>query len=152
MQIGTPMELYEQPQNLFVAGFIGSPPMNLIHGKIENRNMFTGKNRKALMQIPESILSSLKDYYGRDICLGIRPENINETAPGDESASTAVNIKVTGIEHLGSEILLYGNLEDDTIIARLSPACRLIPGNSATLHFNLAKALFFDAATEEVIK
>jgi multiple sugar transport system ATP-binding protein len=152
MQIGSPMELYNHPQNLFVAGFIGSPPMNLLRGKINNEKMFAGKNGKALMHIPEHVFSGLNGYEGRDIYLGIRPENITESARGDTSDSSAVNLTVTGIEHLGSEILLYGNLEDDTIIARLSPGSRLDPGSPATLHFNLGNALFFDAVTEEVIK
>jgi multiple sugar transport system ATP-binding protein len=152
MQIGSPMELYDHPQNLFVAGFIGSPPMNLLRGKLDSGNMFVGKNGKGLMQLPEKVLSALKGHEGRDIYLGIRPENITEAARMDPSDSSVVHLTVTGIEHLGSEILLYGNLEDDTIIARLSPGSRLDPGSSATLHFNLGNALFFDAETEEVIK
>jgi len=152
MQIGTPMELYDHPQNLFVAGFIGSPPMNLIRGKLDSGNMFVGKNGKTLMQLPEKAVLVLKRNEGRDVYLGIRPENITEAASGDVSGISAVNVTVTGIEHLGSEILLYGNLEDDTIIARLSPGSRLIPGSSTALHFNLGNALFFDVDSEEVIK
>jgi multiple sugar transport system ATP-binding protein len=152
MQIGTPMELYGHPQNLFVAGFIGSPPMNLLQGKIESGNILIGKNRKALMQLPESVVLRLKGYQDRNIYLGIRPENITEAAPEDISNCCAVKVSVTGIEHLGSEILLYGNLEDNTLIARLSPSSRLNPGSNTTLHFNLENALFFDADTEEVIK
>jgi ABC-type sugar transport system ATPase subunit len=63
-----------------------------------------------------------------------------------------VHVSVTGVEHLGSEILLYANMEDTLLIARLSPSSRLNPGSYSTLHFNLENALFFDADTEEVIK
>jgi ABC-type sugar transport system ATPase subunit len=59
---------------------------------------------------------------------------------------------VIGVEHLGSEILLYANAEDTPLIARLSPSSRLNPGTDATLHFNLENAVFFNADTEEVIK
>jgi len=151
MQIGTPMELYDHPQNLFVAGFIGSPPMNLLYGRKESGNMFVGKDRKALMQLPESVVSGLKGYNDRNIYMGIRPENITETAPEDMANCCAVYVSVTGIEHLGSEILLYANVEDTQLIARLSPSSRLNPGGYATLHFNLENAVFFDADTEEVI-
>ncbi|MCX6233671.1 MAG: sn-glycerol-3-phosphate ABC transporter ATP-binding protein UgpC [Bacteroidetes bacterium] len=152
MQIGTPMELYDHPQNLFVAGFIGSPPMNLLYGKIESGNMFAGKNRKELMQLPESVVSRLKGYHDRNIYIGIRPENITENAPVDVSGCCSMHVSVVGVEHLGSEILLYANAEDTPLIARLSPSSRLNPGSDATLHFNLENAVFFDADTEDVIK
>jgi multiple sugar transport system ATP-binding protein len=125
--------------------------MNLIRGRLDSGNMFVGKNGKTLMQLREKAVSVLKRNEGRDIYLGIRPENITEAASGDASGISAVNVTVTGIEHLGSEILLYGNLEDDTVIARLAPDSRLNPGSSAALHLNLGNALFFDADTEEVI-
>ena len=151
MQIGTPMELYNKPRNLFVAGFIGSPPMNLICGFLENGNKFVSKNRKELMQLPVSVMERLKHYEGQEIYLGIRPENITETAREKASESCAVQVTVTGIEHLGSEILLYANLEDDRIIARLSPGSRLNPGGAETLFLNLGNASFFDAKTEQAI-
>ena len=152
MQIGTPMELYNHPENLFVAGFIGSPPINILYGKIESGNIFVGKNRQVLLQLPESVMSRIKRYEGRDIYMGIRPENITETVPEDLSNCCALQVSVKGIEHLGSEILLYANAEDYPLIARLSPSSRLNPGSQTTLHFNLGKAVFFDAGTEEVIK
>jgi len=151
MQIGTPMELYNKPRNLFVAGFIGSPPMNLLFGKIENGNKFVSRNGKVLMQFPMKVMSSLKTYEGKDIYLGVRPENITETARGEGADHCSVQVMVTGLEHLGSEILLYGTLEDETIIARMSPGSRVIPGSSATLFFDLGHALFFDATTEQSI-
>jgi multiple sugar transport system ATP-binding protein len=151
MQIGTPMELYDHPENLFVAGFIGSPPMNLIPGRIENGNNFISKNGKALMQLPVSVMTGLKGSEGKDIYLGIRPENIIEAAPGDMSACCAVQVSVEGIEHLGSEILLYVKTEDTPLIARISPSSRLNMGSSATLYLKLGNAVFFDAATEKAI-
>lgn len=151
MQVGTPMELYSNPQNLFVAGFIGSPQINLLHGRIENGNIFTGKGQKAQMKLPDHLMTGLKGYEGRDIYMGIRPENITEAAEKDLPDCCALQVLITGIEHLGSEILLYGTLENNALIARLSPDSRLIPGNYATLHFNLKNALFFDGDTEQVI-
>jgi len=152
MQIGTPMELYDHPRNLFVAGFIGSPPMNLLRGKLDNGNMFVGKDGKLLIQLPDSVMPGLKGYEGRDIYMGIRPENITEASTADTLNCCAVHVSVIGVEHLGSEILLYVNAEDTPLIARLSPSSRLVPGSSATLHLNLGNAVFFDAETEEVIR
>jgi len=149
MQVGTPMELYNHPQNLFVAGFIGSPPMNLINGMIERGNNFVGKNGKPLMQLPGSVVSKLKGYEGSNIYLGIRPENITEKASRDNSDCCSVNVTVTGVERLGSEILLYASVEDTPLIARLAPSSLLNPGSNATLNFNLENAVFFDAETEQ---
>jgi multiple sugar transport system ATP-binding protein len=145
MQVGTPMELYVHPQNLFVAGFIGSPPMNLIYGTMENAGKFLGKNGKPLMQLPASMIPSLKTYEGRNIYMGIRPENITETAPKADKTCCSVNVSVTGVERLGSEILLYARVEDTPLIARLSPTSLLNPGGIATLNFNLENSVFFDA-------
>ena len=147
MQVGSPMELYDHPRNLFVAGFIGSPPMNLIYGTMENAGKFLGKNGKPLMQLPGSVVEKLKGFAGRNIYMGIRPENITEAASSSNVNSCPVNVSVTGVERLGSEILLYASIEDTPIIARLSPSSLLNPGSIATLHFNLENAVFFDAET-----
>lgn len=151
MQVGTPMDLYDHPQNLFVAGFIGSPPMNLIYGRMESGGKFLGKNGKPLMQMPEGLITILKGYEGRNIYMGIRPENITEKAPGENAECCSVQVSVTGVERLGSEILLYANVEDTPLIARLAPTSLLNPGNSATLYFNLENAVFFDAETEKAL-
>jgi multiple sugar transport system ATP-binding protein len=151
MQTGTPMDLYDHPENLFVAGFIGSPQINLLRCKVESSNMFIGKNGKALMELPAGVMARLKDFVGRDIVMGIRPENITEAARENMPDSRKVLVSVTGIEHLGSEILLYASLEDNSLIARLSPGCLLSPGSEAILYLNLENAVFFDAATEKVI-
>lgn len=150
MQIGTPMELYDHPQNLFVAGFIGSPPMNLIFGKPSGNN-FLGKNGKPLMQLPGSVVEKLKGFEGRNIYVGIRPENITEKAPGGNADCCSVQVSVTGVERLGSEILLYATVEDTPLIARLAPTSLLNPGSNATLNFNLENAVFFDAETEKAL-
>jgi multiple sugar transport system ATP-binding protein len=151
MQIGTPMELYDHPQNLFVAGFIGSPPMNLINGRLESRNSFVGKNEKPLMQLPGGSVTKLKGYEDRNIYMGIRPENITEKEPVVNADCCSVKVIVTGVERLGSEILLYANVEDTPIIARLAPSSLLNPGSSATLYFNLENTVFFDAETEKAL-
>jgi multiple sugar transport system ATP-binding protein len=148
MQIGTPMELYDHPQNLFVAGFIGSPPMNLINGMMESSGRFLGKNGKPLMQLPGGLVTKLKGYEDRNIYMGIRPENITEKALVGNADCCSVKVTVTGVERLGSEILLYANVEETPLIARLAPTSQLIPGGNATLNFNLENAVFFDAENE----
>ena len=151
MQTGTPMDLYNHPENLFVAGFIGSPPMNLIFGKVEHDNKFVGKNGKTLLQLPVSVASKLKGNEGRNIYIGIRPENITENASVNNSNCCSVEVDVTGVERLGSEILLYANVEDTPVIARLLPSSLLNPGSSTSLQFNLENAVFFDAQSEVII-
>jgi multiple sugar transport system ATP-binding protein len=104
-----------------------------------------------LMKLPGSVVSALKGFEGRNIYMGIRPENITEMAPKGNSNCCSVQVAVSGVERLGSEILLYANVEETPLIARLSPSSLLKPGSSATLSFNLENAVFFDAETEKAI-
>ena len=151
MQVGTPMDLYRRPENLFVAGFIGSPPINLMRGRIGRENTFFDQEGRPLMQLPQKILSRLGEYQEKEIYLGIRPENIEEQPKKDRSLYTEVTVSVTGVEHMGNEVFLYGNAGDSKIVARLSPGSVLDPGSSARLFFDMEGALFFDAETEQAI-
>ncbi len=83
--------------------------------------------------------------------MGIRPENITEIAPKGNTDCCSVQVAVSGIERLGSEILLYANVEDTPLIARLSPTSQLSPDSTYTLHFNLENAVFFDGETEKAL-
>ncbi|MCD7752040.1 MAG: sn-glycerol-3-phosphate ABC transporter ATP-binding protein UgpC [Lachnospiraceae bacterium] len=102
-QIGTPIELYDQPANTFVAGFIGSPPMNFFDVKVSGDEL-TGKNFKASLTPEEKAL--LAPYQGKEITLGVRPEDIAE---GNE-----FKVKVTNNENLGMTTLLHGHIGDAT--------------------------------------
>lgn len=151
MQMGTPMDLYQQPRNLFVAGFIGSPPINLLKGKISHDNLFNDAEGNKIFSLEGEIPDYLDEYREKELYIGIRPENILEAAPPAGQVSCRVAVTVTGVEHMGSEIFLYGKAGHERLVARLSPDSRLHPGSEVILHFNLGKALFFDARSEQRI-
>lgn len=148
MQMGTPMELYQQPDNLFVAGFIGSPPINLLKGKLSG-NMFLTERDNQSIGLPDESLELLKEYNGKEIYIGIRPENVFADLPVESASYAEVRVSVTGIEHMGSEIFLYAEAGKNKIVARLSPGSISIePGESRELFFDMQRTLFFDAGTE----
>ncbi len=152
MQVGTPMELYQQPQNLFVAGFIGSPPINLLRGKITGENSFIDPQGNTVLYLDDEVVSRLKEYKEKDIHMGIRPENIFEKPSGEDDNYCKIPAKITGIEHMGSEIFLYADSGNNRIVARLPADSQLEPGREIGLYFKIEKALFFDSATEQRIK
>ena len=98
-QVGTPLELYDAPANIFVASFIGLPPMNLFDVKVEGDEL-VGKGFKVPVTAEEKAL--LAPYQGKEIVLGVRPENIEE-GPG-------IPVTVTNNENLGMNTLVYGNI------------------------------------------
>jgi len=150
MQIGTPMELYDSPSNLFVAGFIGSPPINIIPGRIKG-NSFTDTLGDLVFELPESIQQRLSAYEGHEVKMGLRPENIYEKEQPAIKDICEVPVSITGVEHMGNEIFLYGDTGKNNIIARVTPGGSLVPGQATTLHFDLRKAIFFDTVTERLI-
>lgn len=113
-QVGTPMELFLNPVNTFVAGFLGSPPMNMVRARVEASTdgpvATFGENQLPLAQIP-----SLQNAVGTDVILGIRPEFVTVSrAPGDG----AITVDVDLIETLGSEALIHGTLQNEPFVIR----------------------------------
>jgi len=113
-QVGTPKQLYDEPVNLFVAGFIGSPAMNLISARLERDDgqvvAHFGGNR---LELPPEVLAhraTAEDYLGRDVVLGIRPEDLEDAAiAGDGSSTIAGRVRLT--EALGSEIVAHFDVQ-----------------------------------------
>ena len=105
-QVGEPLELYNQPANKFVAGFIGSPAMNFATVTMSNgAGGITAKNAGLEIQVPGNEAERLRPHVGRQVTLGIRPEDLHVSRDGDPPGLT-FNSKVEVIEQLGSEILL----------------------------------------------
>lgn len=150
-QIGAPKEVYDQPNNIFVGGFIGAPAMNFFSGKLEN-GFFTLE--KYMLKIPEDTYERLKslNYEGKSIRLGIRPEYINQnknTSLKDSACRVLEKIQVT--ELTGSELLLHSTIGDQPFIARVHPETIVSPGDEIELYFEMEKAHFFDVETERRI-
>jgi multiple sugar transport system ATP-binding protein len=111
-QVATPQELYDRPVNLFVGGFIGSPAMNLISARLEERNgglvAVAGSQQVELGQETLKARPGLKSYAGREVVLGIRPEDLEDAAlEGDRREEQRLQGKVSLTEALGSEVMVH---------------------------------------------
>ena len=150
-QIGSPQEVYKNPVNKFVAGFIGSPAMNFINVKLEGGHIVAnGLNLK----VPEGALKVLREkgYDGKEIIFGIRPEDVNTEAAFLETfPESVVKATISVSELLGSESHLYCQVGDNEFIAKVDARDYLGTGETIELGFDLNKAHFFDKETEKTV-
>ncbi|MCI5901941.1 MAG: sn-glycerol-3-phosphate ABC transporter ATP-binding protein UgpC [Blautia sp.] len=147
-QIDTPQNLYQKPCNLFVAGFVGSPQMNFLDAVIsEAGGKVIAKVGEYALEVPADKAAVLKSkgYIGKTVVLGIRPENISDSANG--AMTSTVNV----YELLGAEVFLYFNLNGTQITARVNPQTTAKAGSEVKFDFDMSKAHFFDKESEQVI-
>ncbi|HKY56102.1 MAG TPA: sn-glycerol-3-phosphate ABC transporter ATP-binding protein UgpC [Anaerolineales bacterium] len=153
-QLDTPQNLYDRPNNLFVAGFIGSPAMNFFPGKLrKDDGKLVVDAGDFVVAIPRSRAKPYEDHVDKDIIFGIRPENIHdaEYVPTNiDSEKVAVKVDVT--ELMGNEIFLYLVSGKNTFVARVDPRSKLRVGEQATVAFDMDNIHVFDATTEEAIR
>jgi multiple sugar transport system ATP-binding protein len=144
-QFGTPDEVYYQPANLFVAGFIGSPPMNFIDGELTAENgrlLFTWGD--ARYTLPDDLRRKLEaQHKSAKLTLGVRPETIEVSRNNTAGIAGTVYVE----EPLGSDIFLTVQTGNTHLIIRTSPEFRAEIGEPVRLHFNPAKLYFFDPQT-----
>lgn len=152
-QIDTPLHLYNHPVNKFVAGFIGSPSMNFIDGKIirEDGLSFIDDQNTIKLRIWGKHEDSLAGYIDKDITVGIRPENIHQSDMAKDERMNKIEIKLDVIEPMGNEIFLYFNVSGSNIIARIPAVQEPEPGEKMNLFVDTTKLHFFDKQTEETI-
>ncbi len=153
-QLDTPQNLYDRPNNLFVAGFIGSPAMNFFPAKLvqENGRLMVDSG-DFVIRLPAKKSAPYYPHVGKNILFGIRPENIHDpdfAPPNIEAERVAVKVDVT--ELMGNEIFLYLIGGRNTFVARVDPRSRLRVGQQAQVIFDMDKFHIFDAATEEAIR
>lgn len=150
-QVGTPRELYLQPKNKFVAGFMGSPAMNFIEVRITREGI---ERQGKVMAIPQEILDHLinQGYEGQEMTLGIRPENIHRIEDvADHMKGYSFTINIDLAEMLGSETLLHYKLVNQNFITKLFTMEPFYKGQELRLTFDFNFAHFFDLNTEERI-
>jgi len=152
-QIGSPQELYNEPENKFVAGFIGSPAMNFFEATFANGRLSDGDALD--IELPEGKVKLLKDkgYEGKKVILGIRPEDISasdlavQAYPGSQ-----VTAEVVVSELLGSETMLYMKTGQTEFVSRVEARDFRQPGDKLTVTLNVNKGHFFDIDSEKRIR
>jgi len=152
-QVDDPIHVYDHPRNKFVAGFIGSPPMNFMNGKIirkEGRLYFDEGRIQA--KIAEAMSKNLENYEGKDIAFGIRAEDIyNKDSSMQVVKDCVVKVRCEVVEPMGSEVYLYLNTGKSPFIARVGSHDRPKVNQDMSVVFDMKKAHFFNIETEETI-
>ena len=154
-QVDTPQHLYEQPGNLFVAGFMGSPQMNFLDAQIaEKGGDLIAKVGEYDIVIPAAKAKVLKDggYVGKTVVLGIRPEDIHDSQMFIEaSPSVPMTSTVKVYELLGAEVFLYFDVNGTQVTARVDSRTNSKTGDTIKFAFDMEKSHFFDKETELTI-
>jgi len=180
-QVDTPQNLYDRPDNVFVAGFIGSPSMNLMTAKLggtESAPTLTiGSHELSLDAAAMEQRPGLKDFLGKSVVAGLRPEDISDAALSDASEGHVIESPVALTEALGAEIIVHFQLDvepfaimdpefegEDAVtatsdeegryafVARVSPRSELKPGMDGRLAFDMSRFHFFDPESGKAIR
>ncbi|HOX40174.1 MAG TPA: sn-glycerol-3-phosphate ABC transporter ATP-binding protein UgpC [Candidatus Brocadiia bacterium] len=127
-QVGTPLEVYDFPENKFVAGFIGTPPMNFFSGNLQSQqgSLYFRKGSSMLIKLPDHYKQAMESK-GPDaaVILGVRPENVLEPEKRPDLAKdTTFKARIDVIEPLGAEMILYLTAENSIFLARVDAHCR----------------------------
>lgn len=151
-QVGTPKEIYDNPENVFVGGFIGSPAMNFLHGTAVEGKIKLGDIE---VIIPENKWELLKNngYANKEVVLGIRPEDIYDSNGKTElDVNSTVEIHVDVAELMGAETIVYGEVNGEEVVSRIDARTGIETGSTLQLFFDMTNCHFFDANTGERIK
>jgi multiple sugar transport system ATP-binding protein len=153
-QVDTPQNLYDRPDNVFVAGFMGSPSMNFFEATLTGNEgemyVDTGAFR---VKVPAERQGPYMAYKGKQIVFGLRPENMHDpeyAPPGIHQAVVESKVEVT--ELMGNEVILYLNAKDKSFLARVDPRSKMHVGNTVGIAFDMDRFHVFDKQTERAIR
>ncbi|MEZ4389254.1 MAG: sn-glycerol-3-phosphate ABC transporter ATP-binding protein UgpC [Candidatus Krumholzibacteriia bacterium] len=146
-QVGTPLELYDTPANLFVARFIGTPPMNFLRGRIAQDGAAVEAGGLQL-PLPRRLRAATQGGQGREVLVGVRPEYLRDERRDADGEVATVRMKIDLLETLGHEVLAYGHLGDNPLVAKLDPHNMPAIDSEADFYLELGQIHLFDAATE----
>jgi multiple sugar transport system ATP-binding protein len=150
-QIADPLTLYDKPVNLFVAGFIGTPPMNFFHGDLSvNGDDLIFKEDNFEVILPTSWKQSVTPYVGKNVTFGIRPEDIGSEQATDKGFPS-IKAVIEVVEPMGAETYLYLNTGKHPFIARVDAHLQFKVGESVELPLYMPKAHMFDGETTNII-
>jgi len=144
-QCDTPLNLYDHPRNMFVAGFIGSPSMNMIKGKITNEKGLQFNTQGIKFPVPQQLQDKMKAYATKPVVMGVRPENVIL----DEDSSITAKVEV--VEPMGNEIVVYLAINDNHFLMRMEERVPLKPGDKVNISFKETHQHYFDDDTTECI-
>ncbi|EPC02568.1 sugar ABC transporter ATPase [Litchfieldella anticariensis FP35 = DSM 16096] len=158
LQLGTPDEVYNDPVDMFVAGFMGSPSMNFLTATLEHEavdyrlRVSTQGEEDVLLPWPQAHETpAMAEYVGRKVVLGLRPEHFSEEDErlGEHAEGTLFSARVTVVEPTGADILLRLPLGEKEVTARVGPKCRVAAGKRLALRIDMGRAVLFDPQTEQ---
>jgi multiple sugar transport system ATP-binding protein len=144
-QVGTPLEIYDRPANLFVASFIGTPPMNFIPATVVDGGTAVAASGFRL-PLAERFRQAAAPRAGKKVVLGVRPEDVREATEG---ASAPITVEVEFVEPLGHEVIVHGRVGEDLVVAKVEPHRAPRMGDALALSIALDSIHLFDAETEE---
>ena len=155
-QVDTPQNLYNSPNNIFVAGFIGSPQMNLVDGEVvDNGSTVTLKLSDTVsIPLPADKSKAILDggYAGKTVVVGIRPEDIDDDPEFIEKHSnTTFEAQIKVYELLGAEVNLHYDIADVTCTAKVNPRTPARPGDTIKMAMDVSRLHVFDKETEQII-
>lgn len=153
-QIDAPQTLYDRPNNLFVAGFIGSPAMNFFPASLrkDGEKLYVDGGSFAV-QVPADKVKTYLPYAGKAVIFGIRPEDIHNPQFAPPGITTQpVEAKVDVTELMGNEIFLYLKSGENSFVARVDPRSRFQIGDKAQMVFNMDNMHIFDRESEQAIR
>src|SRR5512143_3007789 len=143
-QVGTPLDVYERPQNLFVAQFIGTPPMNFFGATIRDGGARL-EAAKFSVPVPASWRAVAAKHDGAKVVAGIRPENIREKGKDVRGESAPLSLEVDIVEPLGHEVIVHGKIGEDVLVSKLDPHKVPRVGDTIEILLELDALHLFDA-------
>jgi multiple sugar transport system ATP-binding protein len=157
-QFGAPQDIYDSPSNLFVAGFIGAPPMNFIQGKLVEQGSGVGVEidtgiKRSVLNLPFDS-PKVKGHVGKEVILGLRPERITDARSAhnvEDAQLQPIEVKIDVIEPTGPDTLVFAQVNGKRVVSRVHPASNPQPLTNMTLLFDVSKAVLFDPANEDRI-
>lgn len=152
-QVDTPLNIYERPSNMFVAGFIGTPPMNFFKGTLISRGgkyIFTDGEQTDI-PLPMSWNISIESCENKPVVLGLRPEDIGSERAESTAGSPKIHCQVDVVEPMGSETYIYLVMKSSSFIAKVDAHRNVKVGDCQTLSLLMSKAHLFDAVSEKLI-
>ncbi len=151
-QISTPVELYDKPINLFVANFIGTPPMNFFNALITNDGKVVIQNIEVdISHTPNYKSLKSKGYFGKNVYVGVRPESIKVSRPLGVKNEKGYQTKIDLFELLGSDALVHFNIGAKSVISKVDAKEIMHPGEDAIFDFDVMHLYYFDKETEMCI-